>query len=103
MAFRSLTDVDSYAAPEIFACYEMGGATFVGGPADVWSWGVCLFCALTGDNDADLVRIVEQKRLSAFLQGKSLLSEATVVLLERIFQVVELERPTMRDVVLAVQ
>lgn len=58
-----------YAAPEIYQCYETSDP-YIGWPCDIWSFGACIYCACTGDSDADLGSMATLGTLSSFLQGK---------------------------------
>lgn len=86
-----------YAAPEIYRSHEMR-EPYIGWPSDVWSFGCCVFCALTGDSDSDLADMVSKKQLEGFLDHRPTLPRSLKMLLCSTLKIEERQRPTARSV-----
>lgn len=59
---------------------------------------MCLYCAVTGDHDVDMVDVVRHGAVQELLTGKRMLSEHMRSALLRMFALAEESRPCMNEI-----
>jgi serine/threonine protein kinase len=88
-----------YASPEVFQCYEMDGTGgYKGGPADVWSFAVCIVVCKIGNEFFDIIREIQKKDLDYFLDSNFADSELLKMIVLHCFKLTPEARPSISEI-----